>query len=333
MDPAAMVQAAQMEILDLRHFSAANLKPLLAAESHAWSQRLHWDYRTSADLIAQYLDSRALPGFVAVEGNRVLGYVFCVYEDAKAVIGDVFAVDGSDSRLPAAEIERQLLEHLIEMLEHSPGVVRIEAQLLLHPAGSLSSTFRSNGFELFRRVFMERSLAGTHLPQLAPVPAGFTVRAWLDEDFNPAAHLIAEAYADHLDSSINDQYQTVAGSLRFLHNIVRFPGCGIFDSAASRVLVVDATREVAGVLLCSRVRSDVGHVTQICISPRYRRHGFGAHLLQDCSRHLQQRGFQAITLTVTEANSEAVRLYERIGFARIHAFEAMLWTRAPYSAG
>ena len=92
-----MTPALQLEILDLRHFSAASLRPLLEAEARLWSERLEWDYRASADLLLQYLDSRVLPGYVAVENGRIAGYLFCVYEERKAVIGDVFAVQPQNS--------------------------------------------------------------------------------------------------------------------------------------------------------------------------------------------------------------------------------------------
>jgi len=52
---------ATLEILDLRHFAAPVLRPLLDAESEIWSERLHWDYRASARLLMQYLDNRMLP--------------------------------------------------------------------------------------------------------------------------------------------------------------------------------------------------------------------------------------------------------------------------------
>ena len=94
------------------------------------------------------------------------------------------------------------------------------------------------------------------------------LRAWRDSDFAAAGHLIAHAYEGHLDGIINDQYRSVSGSLRFLHNIVRFPGCGLFDASASRVLAYRNREEIAALLLCSRVREDVGHVTQICVSQR-----------------------------------------------------------------
>ena len=134
-----MTPAVQMEILDLRHFSAGSLKPVLEAESRVWSERLHWDFDASANLLLQYLDSRALPGYVALASGRVRGYVFCVYEGNKAVVGDVFALPSTTHPESAADVERCLLEHLVEMLQHSPGIDRIESQLLLHPHATHTS--------------------------------------------------------------------------------------------------------------------------------------------------------------------------------------------------
>ena len=39
---------------------------------------------------------------------------------------------------------------------------------------------------------------------------------------------------------------------------------------------------------------------------------------------LSQSDFKAITLTVTEANHQAVKLYEDLGFRTRHRFEAMV---------
>jgi len=40
--------------------------------------------------------------------------------------------------------------------------------------------------------------------------------------------------------------------------------------------------------------------------------------------HLEGAGFKAITLTVTEANHQAVNLYQDLGFHTRHRFEAMV---------
>jgi hypothetical protein len=71
-----MTPALHLEILDLRHFSASNLRPVLEAECLVWNQRLRWDFQASANLLMQYLDSRLLPGYVAIENGRICGYVF-----------------------------------------------------------------------------------------------------------------------------------------------------------------------------------------------------------------------------------------------------------------
>lgn len=322
-----MTPALQLEILDLRHFSAASLRPLLEAEAREWSDRLEWDYRASANLLLQYLDSRVLPGYVAIEGGRIAGYVFCVYEDHKAVIGDVFAIPPQNTDVPAVEVETRLLESLIELLQNSPGVHRIESQLLLHPHGTHAAIFRGSGFEITRRLFLRLDLAQRPREHSIALPEGMALRPWREEDFHPAAQLISSSYRGHLDSHINDQYRTVGGSLRFLHNIVRFPGCGFFDPAASRVLVAKGDSELAGVLLCSRVRDDVAHVTQLCVADRYRGRGLGRLLIEICAEEVRRRDFRALTLTVTEANEPALALYRHAGFVAVHSFDAMLWER------
>ena len=324
-----MTPALNLEILDLRHFSAGNLKPVLEAESTVWSERLRWDFHASANLLLQYLDSRLLPGYVAIENGRICGYVFCVYESEKAVVGDVFAMPSVINSHSTTDVERCLLEHMIELLQHSPGVERIESQLLLRPHGTHAEILRNAGFQIHERLFMELELSSADLLE-GPPPTQMNeleLRPWRDSDFAAAGRLIAHAYEGHLDGIINDQYRTVSGSLRFLHNIVRFPGCGFFDASASRVLVYRNREEIAALLLCSRVREEVGHVTQICVSQQYRRRGLGAWLLAECSRALRNRGFQALTLTVTRQNSDAVALYERSGFITRQTFDAMVWDR------
>jgi ribosomal protein S18 acetylase RimI-like enzyme len=332
-----MAQALQFEILDLRHFSANSLRPLLDQEVRLWNDRLRWDYRASADLLLQYLDSRVLPGYVAIEDGRISGYVFCIYEENKAVIGDAFAIPGRHGTYTAAEIEIRLLDHIVELLVNSPGIDRIESQLLLHPHGVHAPVFRRAGFQIFPRLFMERDLtpsfvgltpADLHAPPPKPLPPGMELRPWRDEDFTPAGRLIAAGYEGHLDSQINDQYRSVAGSLRFLHNVVRFPGCGTFDPAASKVVVKTGSKELAAILLCSRVRSDTAHITQICADKQYRGLGLGTLLLKTCAAELRKRHYATLTLTVTEGNTEAVSLYQTQGFHIKHTFDAMVWNQS-----
>jgi GNAT superfamily N-acetyltransferase len=325
---AAPPEAPQLEILDLRHFSAAQVRPLLRDEATRWQRRLHWDYTHSTDLLLDYLDSRVLPGFVAVSGSRVLGYAFCVYEASKAVIGDVYAF--TETEALANPICDLLLKHLIEMLQATPGIDRIESQLLMFPAGALNGPFLSRDFRPYPRLFMFCDLRTSPLGEQArrlPPRSTYMLQQWKPEFYEPAAALIHRCYTGHMDSGINDQYRTIHGAQRFLHNIIRFPGCGVFDAENSWVLRDPHTLALEAMILCSRVQRDVGHITQLCVSPQRRNEGLGSLLLQQCSSELVRRGFHGLSLTVTESNTGAGRLYERLGFTALHRFEAMVWDK------
>jgi len=335
-----MASGVSIEILDLRHFAAPVLRPVLEAEGELWSQRLHWDYRASARLLMQYLDNRMLPGYAALEAGQVTGFAFCVYEETKAVIGDVFALPGHHPDLldaaagistagpgPAHAIEDTLLRHLFETLLNSPQVDRIESQLLLHPSGAHAGLFREAGFQLYRRLFLVQPLAGRWTRPSMDLPAGLELRPWRDDDLNPAARLIAEAYNGHPDSLINDQYRSVHGSLRFLHNIVKYAGCGVFSAQVSHVVVERASGELAALVLGSRVSPESGHITQLCVRPEFRRQGLARLLLAVAASHFVRQGVSEISLTVTETNTQALELYKSEGYDCTHMFDAAVWQR------
>lgn len=326
-----MTPALQLEFLDLRQFSAHHLRPLLDEESGFWSRRLRWDYRNSATLVLQYVESHLLSGYVALDQGRVCGYIFCVYEGHKAVIGDVFASRERLDESAAVATERQLIERLLETLQHTPGLTRIEAQLLLHPRGLHREPFERAGFHIYPRLFMGVDLATdvANAPPLREIPSpGLgAYRRWTGGDFELSPPVITASYAGHIDSEINDQYLSPTGAHRFLHNIVRFPGCGIFEERASWVLAPPRNNSLLALLLCSRVSPGVGHVTQICVLPEIQHRGVGRKLLELCAASLRADGVESMTLTVTEQNIGAVRLYEHLGHRVQHRFDAMLWLR------
>ncbi len=316
-----------MEILDLRHFSSADLRPLLEDEISMWGRLLSWDYATSAEMILRYMDAKILPGYAAIERGSIFGYSFFVYEQNKGVIGDLFVRDSARDGARGSnrhEVEERLLTHVIETLQQSPGIHRVEAQLLAHYTGEVSRPFLQQGFSRHPRVFMNFDI-GKHPQSAPPIPPEFEIRPWSEQEYQSAAALITAAYRGHVDSEINDQYRTLTGSLRFLNNIVRFPGCGTFDPRASFVVFQGRTRTLVGLILCSQVRPDVGHITQVCVLPEYRSAGLGEAMLAASTKNLRDRGFRFISLTVTEANDRAIALYKRIGFESTRVFDAFVW--------
>jgi len=312
-----------LEILDLRHFSSVDLRTLLDDETHLWARLLSWDYSGSADMILRYVDAKILPGYAAVDRGRVFGYSFFVYEGSKGVIGDLYVTNGN--RLPnAREVELRLLTHVIETLQQSPGIHRVEAQLLAHEANAVSRPFMETGFQRHPRLFMVLPLVGTSQQKQAIHP-DVEIRPWSEGDYQASAAVITASYRGHVDAQINDQYHTLSGSLRFLNNIVRFPGCGVFDAESSFVAIDRKARSLIGLILCSRVRGDVGHVTQVCVLPEYRGRKIGQSLIAATEANLRKRNFSSLSLTVTEANTGAVALYRRLNFDSKRVFDAFVW--------
>src|SRR5258706_2955263 len=139
-----------MEILDLRHLRSSDLEPLLEEEKSLWQRDLQWDYSSSAALIKRYVDASALPGYAAIEGGKTVGYSFYVYENYKGLIGDVFVSDSSC----AGATEIQLLTHVFETLQATPGIRRIEAQLMNLRQTNSGDAFLGRKLQSFRRQFM-----------------------------------------------------------------------------------------------------------------------------------------------------------------------------------
>jgi ribosomal protein S18 acetylase RimI-like enzyme len=316
-----------MEILDLRQLRSRDLEALLAEEQQLWQDRLQWNYSNTASLILRFLDARSLSGYAAMEAQRVVGYGFFVYEDHKGLIGDAFVSEPFRN----GTTEVRLMTHLIETLGATPGIRRIEAQLMNFGGDAVLEWFVGQEFQVHRRKFLGLSLADG-LPPIPSRSAGVDVTAWSSRWITEAARLITRAYLGHVDSEISDQYRSQAGAARFLDNIVRYPGCGVFHPPASFLGFLPGADSPCGMILTSVVQEGVAHITQLCVEPELQRLGIGGLLMQRALETLRASGFRAVTLSVTESNERAVCFYERLRFATLNEFYAFAWD-APAKRG
>jgi ribosomal protein S18 acetylase RimI-like enzyme len=142
-----------------------------------------------------------------------------------------------------------------------------------------------------------------------------------------AAELVFGAYHNHVDAAINDQYGSLAGATRLLDNILHYQGCGEFLEQVSKVAIHRSTGKLAGVLTVTAVRSDTAHIPQIAIARALQGIGLGTALLASAFDDLVRAGYQRVSLTVTDANTGAVRLYERLGFKTFRTFGAFVFIR------
>ena len=69
-----------MQILDLRQVHSRSLEILFQEETRHWREELHWDYRSSVDLIRKFIDSHALGGYVAMENGHLRATVFTCWK-------------------------------------------------------------------------------------------------------------------------------------------------------------------------------------------------------------------------------------------------------------
>jgi len=305
-----------MELVELRHLTTQAMEGLLEEEVRAWMDRLRWNFRPSADLVRRYVAMRALDGLALMEGSEAVGYTYFVAEERKGLIGDLYVKAAARTR----GVEHRLLEATAQAIFRAPAVKRVEAQLMMMSDG----VERPAGATGYLRRFLLAPLDGAGRLAERDTP-GVLYEPWTMRWLDAASHLIAEVYADHIDSRINDQYQSPVGARRFLQNIVQYPGCGQFHQPASWVALEAATGRLAGLSLSSLVADSVGHITQICVAPWLQGRGAGYELLRRTMRTLLLEGCREATLTVTDRNRHAIELYERTGFATLRTFEAYVW--------
>ena len=317
---AALSEQRQTPLIDLRELPPAYLGSVLAEEASDWRD-LDWDFEPSADLVRRFLNMKALCGYAlpASYSDEAAGYSYCVSDEGKGLIGGLYVA----RKYRTEENENALITAVLESLWRIPGIRRVEAQLMmlqspLHRAVPYAEYLRTHA-----RKFLEAPLS--HVAELPPRQPVVSIAPWMENRQSDAGRLIAAAYADHIDSEINDQYRSPGGARRFLANIVQYPGCGSFFGSASFVAIPEGGQGLCGLSLASIVSEGVGHITQLCVSPSHRGTGLGYELLRRSLVALAAHGCRKVTLTVTASNVGAIHLYQQMGFTNRRDFAAYVW--------
>jgi len=321
---AALADPAPVRVLELRSVDVESLSTVLGEQISAWKAELDWDFRPSADLVRRFMQVHVLTGYALVlqaDPTQVTGYAYYVCEEGKGLVGDLYIL----KQYRNGEQENALLQATLDAMWRTPGVRRIESQLLMLSDPPNRRLPYPHLFRSFPRLFLEAP-SSARLPARKPSPP-MSIVPWTEAWQEATGRLIAGAYRNHIDSQINDQYRSAVGARRFLTNIVQYPGCGSFFAPASFAAV--AAGALCGVSLASLVSPDVGHITQVCVAPTYQGTGLGYELVRTSMEALAVRGCRAVSLTVTAANESALRLYRNMGFATRRAFSAFVWERSP----
>lgn len=325
------------EIVDIRQLGARDFAPLLDVESRAWREGLRWDFTSSARLISTCLREKRISGYALVIDGSVKGYCFFFCDGDKGLIGDLFA------ECAASDPNRSLplLERSIESLVSSRTVRRVEAQLPHFGYEQLNPCFHAHCFQGYRRRFMSAPLRKHPSPlnHSARSPHGgapkgleafqdFGVQPWERKHDRAASELLYNVYQRHVDAAINDQYSSPSGTSRLLENIVLHRGCGEYLPSASLVAVHRSTQKLAAILAFTAIQPKTAHIPQIAVAREFQGIGLGKTLIELSLADRAREGYEEVSLTVTDLNEGAVRLYERLGFQTLRSFGAFVWNRA-----
>jgi ribosomal protein S18 acetylase RimI-like enzyme len=316
----ALATPPGLHLVDLRDLRGVDILPLLDGQARRWRERLHWDFTSTQTVIQRFLDGRNLYGYALASARGLEGYCYFIQDGHKALLGDLYLENPGGN--PGGE--DLLLRRTLEAAALYPGVRRVEGQLLDLGAEVRGRLLFSRPIEVFNRRYMVREgLEDFHAP-----PARYgsgRLRSWRDSDLEGASKLIAESYVGHVDSRINDQYRNPLGASRFVFNTIQHTGCGNFLAAASMLAHRRFRSTPLGLCLCTRVAADAGHIAQLCVDPAARRQGVGYAVLRESLQALGRLGCHAASLTVTDSNTGAIRLYEQLGFTTWRRFPAFVW--------
>ena len=322
------------EIIDIRRFEPKEFSNLLEAESRAWNDTLRWDFAASVRIINACLRDKRLSGYALVGEGRIRGYCFFFYDGEKGIIGDLSCTRNWRARATSANCwsmrwRRSWGLPACAALKPSfrttsarnwspascPAVPELSAPL--HESFPGRTAGQAAGAE-------PRTVLAAEKPW---VREGIELIPWEKRFNDDAAEMLYQSYRQHVDALINDQYASVMGATRLIENIFHNQGCGDFLTRVSRMAVHRPTQQLAGILTVTSVRPRTAHIPQVGVGPSFQGLGVGTALMEAAFQDLAEEGFEQVTLTVTDANAGAVRLYQRLGFETFKTFGAFIYDR------
>jgi len=298
------------------------MEPLLAEETAEWNQELDWDFTHNAEQVRRFAKLRSLPGIALLDRGQVAGYAYSVLEEPKGLIGDVYLRPG----WRAVDSEMRMFKVMLDGLSASPGVTRVECQLMLVPPQAARVLQEDRFVRLFERRLLSRESGELSAsPQDPALHQQFRFDSWDESARESLAGFIVRSYEGHVDGEINDQFTSTKGASAFLRSLLDNSGCGELFRPASLFAIDRQTGTLSGMILTSFVARDTAHIVQVCVAPEAQGLGLGRELLRRAVHATAEGGARRVSLTVTAANTRALRLYDRFGFREQRRFCAFVW--------
>jgi ribosomal protein S18 acetylase RimI-like enzyme len=308
-----------VRILPISQAAPELVGALMRDEERAWRSELNWDYSPIREILVSFLEHNLLPGLVAVDGSKAIGYTYHLIHKHKGIIGTFYALKESCSQ----EVVNELLAGAIESLTDSGEVRRIEAQIMPFNDIGVIEEFTRHGFSHYSRYFLELPLSGYINPARDTADR---IISWDSQLLPLAAEVAFRSYQNEADARICEDYCSAPGCESYLRSLVENPGCGTFLPDASYI-ALDEHGRPCGFIVASRISRGAGMIPQIAIHPSHQGRGVGTGLMRRALGSFQSLGYRSVGLTVTLKNRRAFEWYRRIGFQPRKEFGAYVWER------
>lgn len=316
-----------MEVAPLRETSLSQLEEVFREEIETWNHQLFWDYRPALKLVKTFLAVGSMPGFALKnDKGKMVGYVYFVIDRPVAFIGGAYVL----RRFSGLEAYQLLLNRSISFLMKLQIVSRIEAQLFPFNYDFVS-IFREYEFRAIKRFFLSADLRSNSPSVSAPDVRSvesprFKIVPWNHRMLISGARVVYDSHIGSPDHFICRDYQSEAGCVRLMKNLIDHPACGQFSPGETK-LAVDSNGRLSGVLIASRIKPDTGMIPQLSIRRDCQGKGLGSMMMRAYLFEAKRNGLQRVTLSVSQANARARRLYENQGFRPLKMFHAYVWQR------
>jgi ribosomal protein S18 acetylase RimI-like enzyme len=148
----------------------------------------------------------------------------------------------------------------------------------------------------------------------------FRSRPFQPHDFSALVQLFSRAYSRMDDVRAFAPHGSVEEWRDYADSLLAGPGCGRPIPEASRIIQQASSDRLDAALLATDLGLGTGHIAQVAVDPERQGRGLGADLVGDAIDALADRGFERVTLLVSDANARARRLYFRLGFQERGSF-------------
>lgn len=173
------------------------------------------------------------------------------------------------------------------------------------------------GLTYFKRFRMEIDLAGRDFtpPLLDPL---YTLHAWDEGLLEAHAEAKYHSFRDEIDANVFACLGELSGCHRLMQEIRQkegfLPGATWLISCRDRESrLLDYCGTIQGI----RDHTGMGAIQNLGITPEHRNQGLGRVLLLAALGGFQRAGLRRAFLEVTAQNDGAIRLYQRVGFAKV----------------